>query len=99
MGNAPDSGSVLDPGGGPVGFHPGPGMTRLANIQMAVLIGLLTIILALFVWGQISGRGTTHEQMLVRLEKLETEIQFQSCILLVPSEDRDEVVIARCVAP
>lgn len=72
-------------------------MNRLANIQMMVLIVLLGATLGLALFAVVTGRGTTHQQILVRLESVERESKFQSCLLLILPEARDELAVAGCL--
>lgn len=62
----------------------------------AVVMGIVIVLLvAQFIWGG----GVDHESIDKRLDTLEAEARFQSCLLQFIPEERSERVIAECALP
>ena len=59
----------------------------------AVVVGIVIVVIVLQV---VYGQDTTHQDLTDRLELLEDEARFQSCLLQFIPEERTERVIAEC---
>lgn len=69
---------------------------RLSNFLMATLIVLLTVILTVILWAAFTGSGSTHQQILVRVEMLERQVVYLSCIELIAPTERTPETISEC---
>lgn len=60
---------------------------------LAVMVG---IILTLLILQLASGETTTHGDMSMRIGRVEEQLAYQSCILLIHPEDRIPDRVAEC---
>ena len=75
-----------------VGVHKRPLVQWIAQVG-AVLVAMVIVILVL---QMVYGQDTSHEDLSSRLDVLEQESHFQSCLLQFIPEERSESVIAEC---
>ena len=71
-------------------------MSRLATVMQTVLVLLLATILALFAWSLITGRGSSHDQILRRLDAVERNQLVDTCMLSIPTDDRTPAARQTC---
>ena len=71
-------------------------MQRVATWLMTALVLLLTAILVLFIWGTVTGRASTHDQILHRQDQIDAQLVYISCLLLLEPVDRTPAAVADC---
>ena len=75
-----------------VGTHKRPLLQWVAQLGAVVMGVVIVVIVLQFVYGG----GVDHETLDARLDVLEQESHFQSCLLQFIPEERSESVIAEC---
>jgi hypothetical protein len=70
-----------------------------SNVLMSILVILLTLILGIYVWAAVSGRGTNHEQLADRMDRVEKFITEINCVAFIPIEDRTPLRLSECRLP
>lgn len=73
-------------------IKPRPLLTWVFQVG-AVVVGVLIVLLTFQI---IYGSGSTHADLVARLDVLEQQATFQNCVLSVPSGERSLAVIAEC---
>lgn len=63
----------------------------VAGVGMAFIIGLV-------IWNMTTGQGTSHQQIIRRVDTLIVEVRSQSCLLSLPMEERTPAAQAECTA-
>jgi hypothetical protein len=71
-------------------------VTGVSNLLMLILVLLLASILGLYVWSSATGRGTNHEQIADRLDRIERFITEINCVAFIPIDDRTALTLSEC---
>jgi hypothetical protein len=68
----------------------------VSNGLMIILTILLAAILGIYVWSQITGRGTNHADLADRITHMERSQAVMQCLLLIDPDERTTTALIAC---
>lgn len=69
---------------------------RVLIMMVATVLVIMLTLIGFVIWASASGRSVSHNDIDQRLEMLEDQFLYVSCLLVIPPEDRGDDPVATC---